>query len=235
MKRELGTFLYLDTETTGLGPKDQVTEVAWCVSGDSFLPRQFFMHHHQLPNEWVINNTDYVTRVFPGEKSTKSEIYHTLASDVAFLKERYQTTVIHLVGACPGFDDRMLRRSLFEPLSIDEPPWSHRLVDIELVIATYFYQEMPLSLKESRQLLGMEGENPAPHTALADAKEVRDMHTAILTKLSNHNVRYSASQQAQNNSMNRAEEIITRMRGAEFTYKDSLNVINYLIQRTRLD
>lgn len=218
-------FLYLDTETTGLGLEDQVTEVAWCSPNKA--AEAYFLPHTRLPNVWIINNTDYLTRIFPATKSKLSYVAQALRVYCERLKCLAGASTVHLVGACPAFDDRMLRRSLFDPLG-EEPPWSHRLIDIETAVAYHFGFSTPRSLRDTRVLLGLAGENSAPHTAGADAYEVLELHQALLVlqktselqmPIAKHNEWYST--------------LWEHLRSREFSPADANRLIGSILARTR--
>lgn len=162
--------IFLDLETTGLiAGVDQITEAAWVVVdhlGES-QERQFFVEHDLLPNRWVLDETDYLTRVAPAIKTPLRDVLMQLDIDCAGREKAY------MIGACPSFDDRHIRHAYRSLYGESDPPYHHRIIDIEAMVFGAFRLSTMPSLKELRSILGIPGENDAPHTALSDAQEVR--------------------------------------------------------------
>jgi DNA polymerase III epsilon subunit-like protein len=165
-------FIYLDIETTGLDfERDEITEVAWIL--DDGTERQFFIEHRASPSGWVLQNTDYSTRIKPASKVPVSAALDVLAADCMALKTPY------LVGACIAFDDRFLRRAN-DGAWAAEAPYHYHVLDIEAVAMGATGAAFPGSLKDLRAALGIAGQNEAEHSALSDAREVKTIHDALL-------------------------------------------------------
>lgn len=163
--------IFLDLETTSTDDRvDQITEAAWILEDGS--ERQFFVEHDRLPNEWVLKNTDYVTRILPARKLPLQTVITQLALDCS-LNPNDQ----YIVGACIAFDDRFLRRAF-----LGNVPYHYHVIDIEAMAMGLLGWVEPRSLKDLRAALGISGENAAPHTALEDAREVQTIFNAILLK-----------------------------------------------------
>ena len=174
-------YIFLDLETTGLeAGADQITEAAW-ITDDQFgrpVVRQFFVEHDRLPNRWVLENTDYLTRIALAPKTPLQDVLVALHEDCA----RVPGIPAYLVGACIAFDDRHLRSAYKRLWGEAEPPYHYHVIDIEaMAFGLLGLSDMP-SLKVLREKLGIAGENPAAHTALADAQEVRLIFDAIRDK-----------------------------------------------------
>lgn len=180
-------YLFLDLETTGLDTAvDEITEAAWIL--DDGTEHHFFVEHTRLPNEWVLKETDYLTRILPASKtslykvlfllSRESDAERLVPTSYGTIKGIPQTT--YLVGANPAFDDRFLRSALRRSNVTDgwgaqmtEMPYHYHLIDIEAVVMGALGLAIPPKLKECRSLLGLPGANEAPHSALSDAREVK--------------------------------------------------------------
>lgn len=173
-------FIFLDLETTGLDSRyDQITEAAWITEMD--IARHFIVKHDRLPHDWVLENTDYLTRIAPAKnKVLLGEVCMQLVRTVSELKHAAlvedgdQHASVHVVGACPAFDDRFLRKSFQGNV-----PYHYHVIDIEAMAMGALGHREPFSLKELRGALGIPGENPAAHTALADAREVKIIWDAL--------------------------------------------------------
>lgn len=166
--------VFLDIETTGLDvEKDQITEIAWITY--DYGQRVQLVQHDRLPNDWVLRHTDYLTRIAPVTKEPLDQVLSWLRYDI----ERVSTTEpVYLVGACPAFDDRFLRKAYGE----GKVPYHYHVIDIEAMAMGSLGLDFSPSLKDLRGLLGIEGQNEAPHHALADALEVKVIYEAITAR-----------------------------------------------------
>lgn len=162
-------YVFLDIETTGLDPlTDEITEIGWIVS-DTGIARQYLVKHEAQPCEWVLERTDYLTRIFPGPQVPLREALQQLADDCP--EKPY------LVGANPAFDARFLTRA-FARWNMPYP-LHYRMVDVETLVMGALKLEAPPSLRECGDLLHLP-ENPDPHTALADARQAMRVFYAVL-------------------------------------------------------
>lgn len=197
---------FLDLETTGLDSEvEQITEAAWItqdLSGE-WHERQFFVEHDRLPNRWVLENTDYLTRILPAPKVSLHSVLEELARNVAgrIDYEHIENTAgflqikvppVHIAGCCPSFDDRFLRKAFlservrawdaekYRYSQLTEPPYHYHLIDVEAMAFAVSGLECMPRLKDLRDALGIPGENDAPHSALADAREAKLIYETIL-------------------------------------------------------
>lgn len=162
-------FLFLDLETTGLeAGVDQITEAAFILGGSEF---QLFVEHTRLPGEWVLKNTDYLSRIALAPK----DHFEVVASVLDRICSRGSQP--YLVGACPAFDDRFLR---VEYAKLGRPvPYHYHVIDVEAMAMGKLGHDEPCRLKDLRAALGISGENEAAHTALADAREAKLIFDAL--------------------------------------------------------
>jgi hypothetical protein len=83
-----------------------------------------------------------------------------------------------MTGSC-GVEYLKQRREGATSPALIELPYNHHLIDIEALVMGALGHDAPCSLKDLRIALGLEGENPAPHTALSDAREVKIIFDAL--------------------------------------------------------
>ena len=168
----LPAYLFLDIETTGLNPQsDQVTEIAWRLDYHGNVKKQdqefcALIQHDVTPCKWRLEKTDYVERRKDG---VSSEI--ALSDALATLKEHcgQACSTVYLVGANPTFDHGFIARH-FSPT-----PYHYHLIDIENLAMQAFGLPFPPAMWEISKLLGIPRSNDAPHTAMADVMETRDL------------------------------------------------------------
>lgn len=176
----LPNYLFLDIETTGTDSRvDQITEIALITSGGT--ERAWFVAHDRLPCDWVLTETDYITRILPGPKDPLCVVLQQIVKIAGA-----SATWPHLVGANPSFDDRFLRKgfsdhaSSFGGYHLDaNPPWNYHLIDVEAMAMQKFHLAVPPKLKNCRTLLGIEEWDTA-HTALGDARNTKRVFEALL-------------------------------------------------------
>lgn len=178
--------LFLDIETTGRNEEvDEITEMAWIR--DDGAERQFFVEHTRLPNQWVLDNTDYVRRILPAKKIPLASALHFLHMDCGGYRNDGQA--VHLVGAAPTFDDRFIRKAYHRAGPIvnnytgqrfTEPAYHYHVIDIEVLVMGWWGMDVPPHLREIRKKIKLPGEFEAQHTAIVDAREVKLIWDTIM-------------------------------------------------------
>lgn len=83
-----------------------------------------------------------------------------------------------LVGAVPDFDARFLSR--FLPSQGQAATWHYHLVDVETLAAGRLRKPPPWSFDELLAEFGLTYDEADRHTALGDARMVRDLYDAVL-------------------------------------------------------
>lgn len=185
-------YIFLDIETTGLNfEKDQITEIAWIR--DTGEERSCIIDHDRRPNQWVVENTDYVERILKAENSYPLwMVLDALSRDCVEMKRasshinhNIPLSNIYMVGRCPAFDDRFLRKAYAtynKRLGNSETPYHDKVIDIEaMALGKLGLDRMP-SLNKLRKLLGIPGDNEPAHRALDDAREVKIIFEALCAK-----------------------------------------------------
>lgn len=179
------TTIFLDTETTGL---DRRTRRIWDLGyivrrpGRPDVERQFFIdvslkkadpmslkiggYYERHPNPYSMG--------FAGVMSSYN------ADDVAqiVVRDFHGAT---LVGAVPSFDEESLAHMLFSANLT--PTWHYHLVDIETFAAGALRMAPPWDFDALLGLYGLRYDEAERHTALGDARMVRDLYDAVLAKV----------------------------------------------------
>ncbi len=164
------TYLYLDTETTGLNPGvHEVVELSYAVGGGEIytlvLPHTL---DHADARALEINRYH--------ERGLANQAAWATASDVDLFLQRAQATV--LVGANPRFDANFLCARL------GSEPWSYRLWDVEAYAAGVFAWPEIRGLKAVRDHLITRGwALAAPdHSSAVDVLVTRQAHLALMAE-----------------------------------------------------
>ena len=178
---------FIDCETTGLDHRRHVpwevsvihqdgeTMTAFVVLGreeladaDPFaLDIGRFHERHPSGNAYTV-----------GDGTPLRDPYH-VAKDVARM-----TDGAHLVGACPWFDEQMLRKLCYSQGF--QPRWHYHLIDVESLAVGYLSAagvQVPLPWKSDdlSRLLGLPILGPeAKHTAYGDAIHARSMYLHLV-------------------------------------------------------
>jgi DNA polymerase III epsilon subunit-like protein len=161
-------YVFVDLETTGLDCEtDAITEMAW-IHGES--ERHYYVDYEGFPSVWSARNTAC-------RKEPKYTVNAGFALDQFFgecLELSKDDTSLYLVGACPAFDDRFLRKCF------REIPYNYHVIDVEALAMGALGLPYPPPLRDLRLLLGLAGANEKPHDALADAREAKLIFERII-------------------------------------------------------
>ena len=170
-------YVFLDLETTGLTSEDEITEAAWLTyfPGSPIAVRSMFVEHERRPSQWVIENTDYCSRILPaiGTWVSLGSMLKTLELDCQALREAGASEV-YLVGSNIAFDDGFLVRALQEVgpylLRGVERPYHYHLIDVETLAMAWDGLKVPPHTKDLLRLRDVEEPPGQPHQALYDAR-----------------------------------------------------------------
>ncbi len=181
-------YVFLDVETTGLDPYvDEGTEGGLVYEDardegvSQLFEEQWFVEHRRLPDEYILKHMDYVQRIMLGApkiplSATVIRLNHAFMQSSAYANEdpeldpKWQGK--YLVAATPQFAAGLLR-AIYHHCGLTKVPWDYHLIDVQAMAMGVLGLPKPPRLKEMRLLLGIPGQNPAPHSALSDAKEVK--------------------------------------------------------------
>ncbi|QLF84868.1 DNA polymerase III subunit [Gordonia phage BBQValindra] len=180
-----GAVAFVDTETTGLGPLDEIWEFAAiirCVDGTESTVHLHIEHDRdraaELPERFF---RDYSDRF--GRDGMRP---YTRAGAASIISAALYG--VHIVGVNPAFDVRLLERLLAD--AGIEPSWNYHLVDLSpvtvgVLLAAGERVDLPWKSDTLSARVGVpttdEAGEPlyARHTAMGDALWARDWFDAL--------------------------------------------------------
>ena len=175
-------IVFCDTETTGLGPKRQIWDLALIVrdgeSPDDVEHQWFFPVDLAKADPIALDIGRYYDRhpdpwdQGPGMRGADAVSYWPHhAGDIAGLLRGAL-----VVGAVPWFDTQALDRTLRRYGAL--PTWNHHLVDVEALAAGRLGMRPPWNFDQVLAGFGLaRGEDR--HTAIGDARLVRDLYDKV--------------------------------------------------------
>lgn len=161
------SFVYLDTETTGLTPYEhEVWEVAYAVDNEPIV---------SSPVPHTGRNADPAALEMNGYRDRAVLIDHW-TGETAWRVRSFEDTLrteldgATLVGANPAFDAAFLRARW------GYTPWKYRLLDIEAYAMPLLGLAEPRGLAYIAEQLGIQAPN---HTAAGDVHTLRECHREL--------------------------------------------------------
>ena len=158
------TFVYLDTETTGLDPdRHEVWEIAYAVDGGPILSG-VVAHSLRYADPTALAMNGYLDRGTVGVPSDVESICRSALEGAT------------LVGANPAFDAAFLRARW------GVAPWHYRMLDVEAYAMGALGWDVPKGLATIAEALavGHGYDIPKPdHSAAGDVATLRACHLAL--------------------------------------------------------
>lgn len=168
--------VFLDTETTGLGPDDEIWEFAGIRREDdgSESRLHLFIAHDayrcaELPGSFRADHD----RRWPDDQAEVKSRSRAAALIYHFLADRPR-----IVGAVPSFDTERLAR-LIADHECAPPPWHHRIRCVETLTAGHLRREVG-GLAECADALGLTYDTTAVHTAMGDAELAMRIYDKVM-------------------------------------------------------
>ena len=180
-----GAVAFVDTETTGLGPLDEIWEFAAIIRRADGSESSVHLHieHRVSPSEHLPEKfrADYIRRF-----GADGMHVYTRAGAASIIHAALHG--VHVVGVNPAFDARLLQRLLAD--AGIEPSWNYHLVDLSTVtigvlLAAGERVDLPWKSDALSARVGVpttdEAGEPlyARHTAMGDALWARDWFDAL--------------------------------------------------------
>lgn len=211
---------FLDTETTGLGPKTEVWEIGLVLRTFEATDED-----DRTPPAYV--DTEYCWRIRPRMKHAEPTglrigRYYERMDNLANYPVGQARRVVHphfegedepsratearfvamdlvqfldgatIVGAVPDFDTRQLGR--FLKRWNQAGTWHYHLVDVETLAAGHLGRRPPWGVDDLLGEFGLRYDEADRHTALGDARMVRDLYDAVFRRAEENRDMWSQDQ-----------------------------------------
>jgi DNA polymerase III epsilon subunit-like protein len=179
----MGTLCFLDTETTSLRHDRRAWEIGLVLrrEGEPDHERSWFVAAADLD----LGNADLMSLQIGKfyerhPDSMEHGNYRYLGEEDDVLDEvEGLTRGATIVGAVPNFDSEVLGQRMRAHGIC--PSWHYHLVDVETLAAGRLRKPPPWNFDELFGLYGLKYDEADRHTALGDARMVRDLYDAVLT------------------------------------------------------
>lgn len=178
------SILFLDTETTGLTPEDEIWEIAAVLRDSAGVETVF--------HTFVEHDLDKAARLPESFRADHDARYNPVAAITpAFMCDQLMGLMHdrpHILGAVPNFDTERLAR-LFRHYGYDpETFWHYHLIDLETLVVGYLRGRygiatpLPWNSKLISLAVGIEPSGPGiEHTAMGDVQWVMKLWDAVMT------------------------------------------------------
>lgn len=189
-------IVFLDTETTGLGQGAEIWEIGAIVRDPGEPDREFawrlrpLMYRAEPTGLRIGRFYERMTDILgPDGPEATVDVHPALAADET--GEQRRTTIDRvavdvaqlldgaiIVGAVPNFDTERLDHFLRDRNLCGS--WHYHLVDVETLAAGLFGMAPPWNFDSILTRLGLTYDEASRHTALGDARMVRDAYDAVM-------------------------------------------------------
>jgi len=181
-------LVFLDTETSGLDVRlHEVWEVGAIVRCEDEETQSVDQEYHWfLPIN--LDKADlialHIGKYFERHPYRDPKIeYSKVANETVFAREFMNLTLgAHIVGAVPNFDTEFIKPILYRNNCI--PAWHYHLVDIEALAAGHLHLPPPWKSDTVFEAMGYKIIEEDRHTALGDARVVRDIYDLVMKNAS---------------------------------------------------
>lgn len=187
------SLVFLDTETTSLRHDRRAWEIALIVrrpAGDDEGVGEYADEEHTWfvdVDDLDLGNADLMSlkigKFYDRHPQVREGAGHHWGESVHEAGALYEverlTRGAHLVGAVPDFDADVLgQRMRANGLC---PSWHYHLVDVETLAAGALKMPPPWGFDDLLAVYGLTYDEADRHTALGDAKMVRDLYDAVMS------------------------------------------------------
>jgi DNA polymerase III epsilon subunit-like protein len=170
------TLVFLDTETTSLRPDRRAWEVALIVRRVDRLPdveHHWFVDYEDLD----LGNADLASLKIGGFFDRHPYAGNTQSEEGVMADVEALTRNATIVGAVPWFDTDVLGQRMRAHGIL--PSWHYHLIDIEALAAGALHKAPPWGFDDLLAAYTLTYDETARHTALGDARMVRDLYDAV--------------------------------------------------------
>jgi DNA polymerase III epsilon subunit-like protein len=174
-------LVFIDTETTSLRADRRAWEIALIVRDGDEPDAEYAMLIDD--SDLDLGNADLISlkigRFYDRHPRYNGDLSVTLWSERTALQEvERQTRDAILVGAVPNFDAEVLGARMRAHGIC--PSWRYHLVDVETLAAGRLDTPPPWDFDKMLAAFGLVYDEADRHTALGDARMVRDLYDVIL-------------------------------------------------------
>jgi DNA polymerase III epsilon subunit-like protein len=165
-------LVFVDLETTGLNPQE---DCIWEFAAIRREPDGTETVHHCFVRHPTSARGNLPESFRAGLEARYNEAEAVTEHGLVRLVQELTADKPRLVGAAPWFDAGFLA-DYFREVA-EKPSWSHRLIDVETLAAGKLGR-LVNGLADAAEAFGIE--NPAAHTAMADAETAKRVYDAVM-------------------------------------------------------
>lgn len=183
-------LVFLDTETTGLAPCDEIWEFAAIrrEPDGAETETHFFIDHEpslcrRLPDSFL---ADHLKR-FPTWHGQRPENVKSKLEAAELILDLFREGRPHVVGAVPNFDTERIAALCRQYAGGPGPGWHYHLIDVENLAVGYLAARggvldcsPPWKSDVIAELVGVTITEEERHTALGDARWAMRIYDAVM-------------------------------------------------------